>query len=135
MMYLATLFYVKISILAFYRRLSPARGYQIALKLCGTAVALYTVGMILVNVSAAILIFTPWDSLTPIHSSTGLRMPKEAQSPVVPNIPRRMQQHRSGAVRAVWAQHLLGHRHPAAASAVSPEAAGQPGQEKYVATP
>lgn len=56
MMYLATLFYVKISILAFYRRLSPARGYQIALKLCCTAVALYTVGMILVNVSAKMLI-------------------------------------------------------------------------------
>lgn len=56
MMYLATLFYVKISILAFYRRLSPARGYQIALKLCCAAVALYTVGMILVNVSATVSI-------------------------------------------------------------------------------
>lgn len=51
MMYLAALFYVKVSILAFYRRLSPAWGYQLALKLCCAAVAFYTVGMILVNVS------------------------------------------------------------------------------------
>lgn len=51
--YIATLFYVKSSILAFYRRLSPAQGYQMALKVTGALVTFYTVGMILVNVSTS----------------------------------------------------------------------------------
>lgn len=50
-LYLLTLFYVKFSILAFYRRLSPSRGYQLALKITGGLVAVYTVTMLLVTVS------------------------------------------------------------------------------------
>ncbi|KAG0635769.1 hypothetical protein HOY80DRAFT_910196 [Tuber brumale] len=47
--YLITLFFVKISILAFYRRLSPAQGYQTAIKVVAVAVTIYTIAMVLVN--------------------------------------------------------------------------------------
>lgn len=50
-LYLFTLFYVKISIIAFYRRLSPSQGYQIALKITAVFVAVYTVAMALTIVS------------------------------------------------------------------------------------
>lgn len=49
--YLIALFFVKISILAFYRRLSPARRYQTAIKVVAAAVTIYTIAMVLVNVS------------------------------------------------------------------------------------
>ncbi|PWW79825.1 hypothetical protein C7212DRAFT_157847, partial [Tuber magnatum] len=47
--YLITLFFVKISILAFYRRLSPALGYQTAIKVVAGAVTVYTIAMVFVN--------------------------------------------------------------------------------------
>jgi len=47
--YLITLFFVKISILAFYRRLSPERRYQTAIKVVAAAVTIYTIAMVLVN--------------------------------------------------------------------------------------
>ncbi|CUS06728.1 unnamed protein product [Tuber aestivum] len=47
--YLIALFFVKISILAFYRRLSPAQGYQTAIKVVAAAVTVYTIAMVFVN--------------------------------------------------------------------------------------
>lgn len=50
-LYLLTLFYVKFSILAYYRWLSPSRGYQLALKITGGLVVVYTITMLLFTVS------------------------------------------------------------------------------------
>ncbi|RPB06159.1 hypothetical protein L873DRAFT_1839613 [Choiromyces venosus 120613-1] len=47
--YLITLFFVKISILAFYRRLSPAQGFQTAIKVVAISVTIYTTAMVFVN--------------------------------------------------------------------------------------
>lgn len=54
MLYLITLFFVKMSILAFYRRLSPAQGYHLAIKLTAGAVTVFTIAMVFVNVSLLI---------------------------------------------------------------------------------
>ena len=48
--YLLTLFFVKISILAFYRRLSPAKGFQIAIKIVAGFVTVFTVTMVSASV-------------------------------------------------------------------------------------
>ncbi|KAH8150901.1 uncharacterized protein LAJ45_05083 [Morchella importuna] len=49
MLYLITLFFVKMSILAFYRRLSPAQGYHLAIKITAGAVTVFTIAMVFVN--------------------------------------------------------------------------------------
>lgn len=49
-LYLLTLFFVKISILAFYCRISPSRVHM-PIKITGVIVTIYTVAMIFVNVS------------------------------------------------------------------------------------
>jgi hypothetical protein len=48
-LYLITLFFIKMSILTFYRRLSPAYGYHLAIKIIAVIVSVYTVAMIFVN--------------------------------------------------------------------------------------
>jgi hypothetical protein len=48
--YLVTLFFIKISILAFYRRLSPVKGYQLAVRAVAGVVTAYTIVMVFVNV-------------------------------------------------------------------------------------
>lgn len=50
MLYLLTLFFVKISILVFYCRISPLR-VRMPVKITGVIVTVYTVAMIFVNVS------------------------------------------------------------------------------------
>lgn len=50
MLYLATLFFVKISILVFYCRISPSHVHM-SIKITGVIVTVYTVAMIFVNVS------------------------------------------------------------------------------------
>lgn len=54
MLYLITLFFVKMSILAFYRRLSPAQGYHLAIKITAGLVTVFTISMVFVNVSLLI---------------------------------------------------------------------------------
>lgn len=49
LMYPISLFFVKFSVLAFYRRLSPNQLYQRAIWVTGSVVALYTVVMVLLN--------------------------------------------------------------------------------------
>lgn len=55
MQYLLTLFFVKISILVFYSRISPSQlqGFRVntPVKITGVIVTIYTIAMILVNVS------------------------------------------------------------------------------------
>ena len=48
--YLVTLFFVKISILAFYRRLSPAQGFQRAIKIVAGVVTVFSLIMVFVYV-------------------------------------------------------------------------------------
>ena len=50
MEYLIAIFFVKMSILAFYRRLSPAPGFQLAIKIIAGAIIVYTVVAVFVNV-------------------------------------------------------------------------------------
>ena len=50
--YLVALFFVKISILAFYRRLSPARWFQLAIKIMAGFVTAFTLSLVLVTVRA-----------------------------------------------------------------------------------
>ena len=45
-------FLVKMSILAFYRRLSPAQRFQLAIKIVAGFVTAFTVAMVFVNVKA-----------------------------------------------------------------------------------
>lgn len=52
MLYLLTLFFVKISILAFYCRISPSRVHM-PVKITGVIVTVYTVAMIFVNVGSS----------------------------------------------------------------------------------
>lgn len=55
MQYLLTLFFIKLSILVFYSRISPSqsKGFRVntPVKITGVIVTIYTVVMILVNVS------------------------------------------------------------------------------------
>lgn len=60
MLYLITLFFVKMSILAFYRRLSPAQGYHLAIKITAGAVTVFTIAMVFVNVSLLISLSFIW---------------------------------------------------------------------------
>ncbi|RPB15314.1 hypothetical protein P167DRAFT_533503, partial [Morchella conica CCBAS932] len=48
--YLLVLFFLKASILSFYRRLSPARGYQMAIYIVSGVIVAYTFAMFFVNV-------------------------------------------------------------------------------------
>ncbi|KAI5842478.1 hypothetical protein DFP73DRAFT_553761 [Morchella snyderi] len=48
--YLLVLFFLKASILSFYRRLSPARGYQIVIYIVSGVIVTYTFAMFFVNV-------------------------------------------------------------------------------------
>ena len=50
--YFTALFFVKISILAFYRRLTPAPEFQLAIKVVAAVVATFTMSMVLVIVRA-----------------------------------------------------------------------------------
>lgn len=83
--YLLTLFYVKFSILAFYRRLSPAPEYQLALQVTGGFVAAFTVVMILVTVSWIPAPHQPANELT--GRKTGSGMPKRPPPQLVPEVP------------------------------------------------
>ena len=49
LMYPISLFFVKLSVLAFYRRLSPNKTYQRAIWITGGIVTLYTIIMVLLN--------------------------------------------------------------------------------------
>ena len=48
--YLVTLFFIKISILAFYRRLSPAQGLQLAIKIVAGVVTAFSLIMVFIYV-------------------------------------------------------------------------------------
>ena len=48
--YVVAVFFVKISILAFYRRLSPAPRFQLAIKIVIGVITAFTVTMVFVNV-------------------------------------------------------------------------------------
>ncbi|CUS09777.1 unnamed protein product [Tuber aestivum] len=48
--YLVTLFLIKSSILSFYRRISPERGYQLSITIVSCIVVAFTVAMLFVNV-------------------------------------------------------------------------------------
>lgn len=80
-----TLFYVKFSILAFYRRLSPAPGYQLALQITGAFVAVFTVVMILVTVSWTPAPHQPANKLT--GGKTGPGMPEKPSPQLVSEVP------------------------------------------------
>lgn len=49
LMYPISLFFVKLSVLAFYRRLSPNKTYQRAIWATGGVITLYTIIMVLLN--------------------------------------------------------------------------------------
>lgn len=74
LIYLVTLWFIKVSILYFYKRLSPKRSYQIAIKVVAVVVTLYTIAMLLVNVSITLAPQDParMHSLTASPSPPGL---------------------------------------------------------------
>lgn len=64
LMYPISLFFVKMSVLAFYRRLSPNKMYQRAIYLTGGIVALYTVIMVFLNAFECDIPSNAWNPKT-----------------------------------------------------------------------
>ena len=64
LMYLIALLWVKLSVLAFYRRLSPNGKYQVAILLTGGFIMAYTIIMVFINAFECTKPSDAWNPLT-----------------------------------------------------------------------